>query len=251
MRRMLWAVGAIALATMMGCAGASVKTYAKPPAGQRQYGKVKKVAVLPFDSVVEGAQAPRIAGDLFLQELLNRGTFDVVEEPRYVNELMKKLKLRNTEGLDREIVRKMGEELQAQALILGDLLVFGQEENSEIVEFALQVNMIDTESGDILWSGRTYARSSTTLGEILGVNKGPSPNDVAARGVARLVARLDAEFRAAREAEVQRMLEAAKAAELAGEEGAPAPAAGEQKPAEPEVAPEKQTEEILLQVKPK
>lgn len=249
MRRTLWAAGAIVLATMMGCAGASVKTYVKPPTGQRQYGNIKKVAVLPFDSVVEGAQAPKIAENLFLQELLNRGTFEQVEEPRYVNELMKKLKLRNTEGLDREIVRKIGEELQAQALILGDLLVYGREENSEIVEFALQVNMVDTENGDILWSGRTYAKSSTTLGEILGVNQGPSPNAVAARGVARLVARLDSEFRKAREAEVQRMLEAAKARELAGEEGAPA--AEEAKPAEPEVAPEKQTEEILLKVKPK
>ncbi len=249
MRRTLWAAGAVVLATLMGCAGVSVKTYVKPPTGQRQYGNVKKVAVLPFDSVVEGAQAPKVAGDLFLQELLNRGTFEEVEEPRYVNELMKKLKLRNTEGLDREIVRKIGEELQAQALILGDLLVYGREENSEIVEFALQVNMVDTESGDILWSGRTYVKSSTTLGEILGVNQGPSPNDVAARGVTRLVARLDTEFRKAREAEVQRMLEAAKARELAGEEGAPA--SEEAKPAETEMAPEKQTEEILLKVKPK
>jgi len=249
MRRMLGTAIAALCAAAMGCAGASVQTYSKPATGQRQYGKVKKVAVLPFDSVVEGAQAPRITGDLFLQEVLSQGTFEMVEEPRYVNELMKKLKLRNTEGLDREIVRKMGEELRAQALILGDLLVYGQEETSEIVEFSLQVNMIDVESGDILWSGKTYARASTTVGEILGVNQGPSPNDVARRGVGSLVARLDREFRRAREAEVERMLEAAKAQGVAQEA---APSAGKGAPAAvPQVAPEQEAEEILLQVKPK
>jgi len=246
-RRMLETAGAALCALVMGCAGASVQTYAKPASGQRQYGKVKKVAVLPFDSVVEGAQGPRIAGDLFLQELLARGTFDTVEEPRYVSELMKKLKLRNTEGLDREIVRKMGEELQAQALILGDLLLFGQEENSEVVEFALQVNMLDVDTGDILWSGKTYANASTTVGEILGVNQGPSQNDVAMKGVRRLVSRLDGEFRDAREAEVERMLEAAKATGAPAAGGVP-PEAGA--PAGTQVAPE-QAEEILLQVKPK
>ena len=251
MRRLYWAAGTVLIVTALGCAGTSVRTYARPSVGERQYGKIKKVAVLPFDSVVEGDQPRRLARDLFVQELLARGTFEAVEEPRYVQDLMKKLKLRNTEGLDREVVRKIGEELQAQALVLGDLLLFGQEENSEVVEFALQVNLLDAETGDLIWAGRTYARASTTLGEILGVNQGPSPSNVAAKGIAQLVARLDREFRAAREAEVQRLLEAAKVQEIAGEEGTPAgagptPSEGGAPPPE-----EKGGEEILLKVKPK
>ncbi len=248
--RFLQAVTAATLALMaVGCAGTSVQTYSKPPTGQRQYGKVRKVAVMPFDSVVEGAQAPRIAGDLVMQELLSRGTFEAVEEPRYVVELMKKLKLRNTEGLDREIVRKLGEEMQAQALILGGLLLFGEEEVSETVEFSLQVNMLDVETGDIVWSGRSYARSATTVGEILGVSKGPSVNDVAQGGVASLVGRLDREWRRAREGEVERMLRAAKAQQAPG---AKPPAEGKGAPEKkPTPVPEKEAEEILLQVKPK
>ncbi len=252
MRRLYSAVGAIWMVAVLGCAGASVRTYTKPPVGERQYGKIKKVAVLPFDSVVEGDQPKRLARDLFVQELLARGTFEIVEEPRYVQDLMKKLKLRNTEGLDREVVRKIGEELQAQALVLGDLLLFGQEENSEVVEFALQVHLLDVETGDLIWAGRTYARASTTLGEILGVNQGPSPSDVAAKGIARLVSRLDHEFRAAREAEVQRMLEAAKAQEMVGEEALPETGAQPADEGAPPLPPEeKGSEEILLKVKPK
>jgi hypothetical protein len=248
-RRLLGTAGTVILALTLGCAGTSIQTFSKPAVGQREYGRVKKVAMLPFDSVVEGAEGPRFTGDLFIQELLSRETFEVVEEPRYVAELMKKLKLRNTENLDREIVRKIGEELQAQALILGTLLLFGVEENSEIVEFALRINVLEVETGDILWAGRSFSNSSTSVGEILGVNQGPSTNEVARGGVAAIVKRLDNEFRDAREREVERMLEAAKVEELA-EEAAPEPEEGAPEAA-PEVAPEAQDEEILLQVKPK
>ncbi|GAB4259409.1 MAG: hypothetical protein Kow0092_07640 [Deferrisomatales bacterium] len=245
MVRRLSVTACVALVAFLGgCAGTSVQTYSKPPSGERQYGKVKKVAVMRFDSVVEGAQAARIAGDLFFQELLARGTFEQVEEPRYVAELMKSLKLRNTENLDREVVRKIGEELRAQALVLGEVLLYGQEQNSEIVEFALQVNLIDVESGDILWSGRTVGHSSTTLGEMLGINQGPSVNTVARRAVAQLVARLDREYRKARKEEVERMLETAQAQQAPAE--APAAAEGQS-----EAGAEKAAEEILLQVKPK
>ena len=243
-RRLIGTAGVGLLALALGCAGASVKTFSKPGSAQRQYGKVKKVAVLPFDSVVEGAQAPRLVLDLFLQELLTRGTFDTVEEPRYVLELMKKLKLRNTENLDREIVRKIGEELKAQALILGNVLLFGVEESSEVAEFACQVTMIDVESGEILWAGRSMASSSTTVGEILGVNKGPSVNDVATRGVIHLVGRFDREYRRAREEEVERMLDVAKAQEA--EKAVPS-----EKVEAPAKPAEEKAEEILLQVKPK
>lgn len=248
MRRLAGMMIAISLTLILGCGGVSVRTYAKPATGERQYGKVKKVAILPFDSVVEGAQAPKIAGDLFLQDLLARETFEAVEEPRYVAELMKKLKLRNTENLDREIVRKIGEELQAQALIFGQILLFGVDDHSNIVEFAMQVNVLDVASGNILWSSRSFADASTTWGQVLGVSEGPSVNDVAAGGVASLVSRLNSDFRRARQAEVETMLEAAKAQEIGG--GA-APG-GEAAPVgQPKIAPEDEAEEILLQVKPK
>ena len=248
MRRLVGMAIAISLTFVLGCGGVSVRTYSKPATGERQYGKVKKVAVLPFDSVVEGAQAPKITGDLFLQDLLARETFDEVEEPRYVTELMKKLKLRNTENLDREIVRKIGEELEAQALIFGQILVYGVDDFSNIVEFAFQINVLDVESGDILWSSRSFANAKTTWGQVMGVSEGPSVNHVAAQGVEELVARLNRDFRKAREAEVETMLEAAKAQEFSedavpSEEAAPT--------GEPDIAPEEEAEEILLQVKPK
>lgn len=248
-KRLVRTAGTGILALSLGCAGTSVQTYTKPPTEQVRYGKVKKVAILRFDSVVEGAQASRIVEDLFLQELLARGTFEAIEEPRYVAELMKKLKLRNTENLDRETVRKIGEELEAQALILGQLLLFGQEENSEIVEFALQTNMVDAETGDILWSGRSFGNSSTSLGEILGVNQGPSVNALAKSAVATLVSRLNREFSRARKAEDKQVRKAAKAAARAKTDASSAEVGAS--PGNDETAALEEAEEILLQVKPK
>lgn len=250
--RLLKTASAATLALVLGCASASIQTYAKPSTGPRQYAKVKKVIVMPFDSVVEGAQSSRVAGDMFLQELQARGTFEVVEERRYVKDLMQKLKMSNTDRLGREEVRKLCEELQAQALIVGDLLLFGEEKVSESVEFALQVSVLDGESGEVLWSGRSYAKSNTTVGEILGVSQGPSANDVARGSVMQIVGRLNREWRRARETEVEKMLEAAKAQEAGkAKAGAKAPpeAGAEKKAAEP--VPEQKAEEILLQVKPK
>ena len=256
MRRSIGTAGIALLALAMGCAGSSVKTFSKPLSDKRQYGKVKKVAIMPFDSVVEGAQASRVSLDLFVQEVLTRGTFEQVEEPRYVGELMKKLKLRNTENLDREIVRKIGEELRAQALILGNVLFFGPEEKADIARFTLQVNMLDVESGDILWSGNTDASASTTLGEVLGTTEGPSIQEVARQGIAQLARRFDQDFRSAREDEVERMLEAEQAkAEKAAEEqkAKETPADAEKGPPPGKQPPgtEEKAEEILLQVKPK
>ena len=71
--------------------------------------------------------------------------------------------------------------MQAQALIFGQVLLFGVDDHSNIVEFAMQVNLLDVASGNILWSSRTFADASTTWGQVLGVSEGPSVNDVAGR----------------------------------------------------------------------
>ena len=249
-RRILQTIGLGALVLTIGCAGVSVKTYSKPAAGQRQYGKVKKVAVLPFDSLAEGASVPKICQDLFLQELLSRGTFEIIEEPRFVAALMKKLKLRNTEELDREVIRKLGEELKAEAIVLGNIWTYGQQKESEVVEFAMRSTMLEAETGEVLWSGNTYVKSATSWGEVLGLAKSPSPSDIGVQGVRALVAYLDNDFRDAREAEVERMLEAAQAEKVEGEG---LPPAGEVAPGEgaPPPPQEQEGEEILLRVKPK
>jgi hypothetical protein len=186
---------------LAGCARVQTQTYAKQATRDRKFGGIQRVAVFPLDTLSEDASGPKNTENVLIQELLALGTFESVEEPRYVAGLMKKLKLRNTETLDREIVKKIGQELDVDALIVGSLLLNGQEETSTNVEFSIFLRVLEVESGDIIWSGSTFVRSDTTWQEVLGLSEGPSINDLAARGALDMADEIDDQFVDARELE--------------------------------------------------
>jgi hypothetical protein len=137
---------------------------------------------------------------------LSIDVFDTVVEPRYLPGQMKKLKMRGTESIDKEIIQKLGQELQVDAVMVGSVLLYGQEEVSEKVEFSIFVTMLDVNTGDILWSGSTFLRSSTTWGEVFGLSNGPSINEMAVAGVIDLAGELEYIFDASREKENMLML---------------------------------------------
>lgn len=238
--------GICALALVAGCARVQVQTYAKPATRERLFGNIKKVAVMPFDTLTEGAAGPKNAENVLIQELLALETFERVEEPRYVNGLMKKLKLRNTESLDREIVQKIGQELQVDAIVVGALYLFGQEEKSEDIEFSVFLNMLDVQTGDIIWSGRTFVRSVTSWDQVLGLQQFASVNDLAAKGILKLAGEIDDQFVDARKLEYKLILEQTPE-ETEGAETEDEAATPEQKAQEEEG----QAEELLLKVAPK
>lgn len=242
MRKLL--AGLFAILLLAGCSGVQTRTFAKPATGERLFGNIKRVAVLPFDTLSEGAVGPKNAENVLNQELLTLELFEGgVEEVRYVSGLMKKLKLRNTESLDRELVRKIGEELQVDAVVVGALMLFGEEEVSEIVEFSVSLGIIEVQTGDLLWSGRTFVRSSTTLSEVFGLSTGPSINELATEGVVKLAREMASQIEDARELEVEKIFEMSRAqSEAKPDEGMDE----EEKRQEDE-----QAEEILLKVKPK
>ncbi|TAL16824.1 hypothetical protein EPN96_07780 [bacterium] len=244
--RTLWA-GLIVLALLAtGCSGLQVQTYSKPVTPEPVYTGIKRVAVLPFDSLAEGAVGPKHAELMLVQELLSKGIFESIEEPRYVAGLMKKLKLRNTESLDREIVRKIGEELQVDAVLCGGLMLNGEEEKSTSVEFSMFLDMLVVETGDLVWSSRAFIHSNTTVAEVFGLSEGPSVNELAQRGVIQLSDELAVHLTDNRELELEQIFEQQKEeTKMATEEAKDIEAEKTQE------ADEGNAEEILLKVKPK
>lgn len=223
-----------------GCASTTLNTYSKDAGQERVFGNTKKVAVLPFETVGEAGAGPKNVESSLVQKLLTNRTFQVVKEPRYVAGLMKKLKLRNAETLDKEIVQKIGQELQVDAIIVGALLLYGEDEKSTDVEFSVFLNMIDVDSGDIIWSGSNYLRSSTTWGEVFGLSEAPSVNNLAVRGIEELADEIDSAFVDSRYTENKIIMkQASEAVKVEEEEG------------QGKGAEEKETEELLLKVKPK
>lgn len=241
--RKVW-IGLCALLLLAGCSSVQTRTFAQPATGERVFGNIKRVAVLPFDTLSEGAVGPKNAENVLIQELSSLEVFEEgLEETRYVNGLMKKLKLRNTESLDRELVRKIGEELQVDGVVVGALMLFGQEETSEIVEFSIFLGLIEVETGDLIWSGRTFVRSSTTASEVFGLSAGPSVNELATEGIVKLAREMASQVEDARELEVEKIFEMGQEKEEEPTE--------EEVPAEEQKKEEEQAEEILLKVKPK
>lgn len=228
----------LALALIAGCSKTQVLTYAKPASPDRVFGNVKRVAVLPFETLTEAAIGPKNAENHLIQRLLANGTFESVKEPRYVAGLMKKLKLRNAETLDKEIVMKIGQELQVDAVIVGVLLLYGEEEKSKNVEFSISLNMLNIETGEIIWSGSDYLRATTTWGQVFGLSEAPSVNDLASQAMGSLAKELDQVFAENRDAENKIIMKQASEKIEAEEEAAPA-------------EPEPESEDLLLKVKPK
>jgi hypothetical protein len=223
-----------------------VQTYSKPVTPEPVYTGIKRVAVLPFDSLAEGAVGPKHAELMLVQELLSKGIFESIEEPRYVAGLMKKLKLRNTESLDREIVRKIGEELQVDAVLCGGLMLNGEEEKSTSVEFSMFLDMLVVETGDLVWSSRAFVHSNTTTAEVFGLSEGPSINELAQQGVIQLTDELASQLSDNREMELEQIFEQQKEeTKMATEEAADIEKEKTQE------ADEGNAEEILLKVKPK
>lgn len=231
----------VALLFVGGCASTQVQTYSKPASADRSFGNIKRIAILPFDTLTEAGVGPKNAENMLVQQVLALQIFDHVKEPRYVSALMKKLKLRNAESLDREIVQKIGQELQVDAIMVGALLLFGQDEKSEIVEFSVYLNMLDVSTGEIIWSGSNFVRSSTTWAQVFGLSQGPAVNELANKGILQLADELADAFASARDTENQLLMQQAEEmSEGEDDEDAAKPA--------PE---EKQSDELLLKVKPK
>lgn len=233
--------GLFALLLVAGCSKMQVQTYSKQASPERTFGGIKKVAVLPLDTLSEAGVGPKNAENTLIQKLLTQRTFDVVKEPRYVTALMKKLKLRPADGLDKEIVQKIGQELQVDAVLVGSLLLFGEDVKSGTVEFSIFLNMLDVGTGDIVWSGSTFVRSSTTWAEVFGLSKGPSVNELAVQGIVDLADQINSSFVKNRQDENKIIMSQAAANAAAEEE--------EEKDAEK--VDEKDTEDLLLKVKPK
>ena len=232
--------GLLTLVLLAGCASTQLQTYNKPVSPERTYGAIKKIAVLPFDTVAEAGVGPKNVENALTQRLMSLRCFDVVKEPRYVSALMKKLKLRNAESLDKEIVQKIGQELQVDAILVGALFLFGEDEKSRITEFSMYLNILDVTTGDIVWAGSSFVRSSTTWGEVFGLSEGPSVNELANEGMIKLAYDIDNTFSVARKAENKILMSQAAAAVKVEEEEETA------KPAD-----EKDSDELLLKVKPK
>jgi len=168
----------------VGCAGRMRPTRFTNP--RIDFSFVQRVAVLPFENLSSDQQAGTRATRLMVTELLSTGAVEVVE-PGEVAAALGTLPGRVTRPSAEQVVA-LGKLLHAQALIAGTVA------QSEVQRGAgtsrptvtLDAQMIETETGEIIWDATHTAKGSSFAAKALGT-EGEPLSVTTRRCVAKLV----------------------------------------------------------------
>jgi TolB-like protein len=115
----------------------------------------RRVAVLPFENATERRGAALIVDDLMIAGLFRVGRFEVVD-PGDVSHALQTLGVAPYRGIDLDSLRRIGEALGADAVILGRVADYNEglrPGTSTSPSIALDARMLETKTGKILWMG--------------------------------------------------------------------------------------------------
>jgi len=166
--RSLWPLAAV---LVMACAGGIQPTRFTHP--QVDFSFVERVAIVPFENLSNDQQAGVRTTRLLITELLASGAVDVVE-PGEVEAAMARLQGR-TERPSKEQIVSLGQSLGVQAIIAGTVA------QSEVVRsggtgipvVTLDAQMVEAESGAIIWAATHTEKGSGFSARVLGTGGEP------------------------------------------------------------------------------
>jgi len=192
----------MALLLAGGCSRPVLKAHLNPSKTKDQYIRIKRVAVFPFENYSEGKDADKAIDALLVPALRGEELFDEVEDTRFVRDVMKKLKITTTDILDKEIVRKVGDEMNVQGILYGKIVTYGKgKEKDAASQVTMDMALVEPSTGTVLWMGNVSAYGGMTAGKVFGVTEGMTDIEVARDAVRRLVRSLASEVEDARERE--------------------------------------------------
>lgn len=139
------------IVALSGCGGARAGRYQDE---QMDFGAIQQVAVLPFQNLTRDQVAGERVRDVFANMLLATGAFYVIPHGEVVRVVQRSGVAAAATPSIEEVV-KIGKGLQAQAVITGVVKEYGEIRagNSSANVISLSVQMIETETGKIVWSG--------------------------------------------------------------------------------------------------
>jgi hypothetical protein len=123
-----------------------------------------------------------------------------------VANVLKALKIRKIEELDLETVKKMGSEMKAQAVIIGNIDAWGLGKGTDAaMQVSVTLTLMDTETGKPIWIGNGTQRASFTVTRAFGLDEGPTDLEVSREVVISLLKQMDGDIKTRREAELVRI----------------------------------------------
>lgn len=115
---------------------------------------LKKIAVFPLENFTIDENADNRVRIILISELLSKGV-DVVE-PGEVTRTFREMKVRSADAVKVAELQEIGRALKADALMLGSVEFFGISRGVSVSypEVTINLRLIGTSTGDILWSVR-------------------------------------------------------------------------------------------------
>lgn len=115
-------------------------------------GNIKRVAVLPLESLTPDKDVGERVRMAVIAELLSRGV-DVIE-PGEVIRVMLDMGVKSLRGLSVEEIKKIGQTLGADMVMTGSVGAFGMQKGIKISypEVSIDLMLYDVASGEIVWS---------------------------------------------------------------------------------------------------
>lgn len=152
-------------------------------------GTIKKIAAMPFENFTADEHAHEKIRKLVITELLIRGI--EVTEPGEVTRLLKELKIKSVSSLKMSEIQDIGKALDVKTVMMGSVESFGISRGISVTypEVTIHLRLIDTPSGNIIWSVRHTTGGPDFWTRHFG-SEGPSLSEAAGKVVRESVGSL-------------------------------------------------------------
>ncbi len=148
-RQLCYILLAFCLFFVIGCESTSKHYYVRQ---QVDYSSIKRVAVLPFETLTSDEYAGEKIRQSVITALLSRG-IDVVE-PGEVTRALVELKIRSLGSIKTTDIQTLAKTLGVEALMMGSVEAYGISKGITVSypEVSISLRVVEASSGNIIWS---------------------------------------------------------------------------------------------------
>jgi len=159
--------------------GCGPKPYVRP---QTDVSKIRRIAVLPLENFTSDEYASEKMRRIVISELLSCNR-DVIE-PGEVARLLRESKIKSLGSMKTSEVQDIGKALEVDALMMGSVEAFGIGRGVSVTypEVTINLRLIETSSGHIIWSMRNTSGGADFWSRHLG-SEGMSLSEAAGKAV--------------------------------------------------------------------
>ncbi len=177
----------VLIASLTGCSSTGGKTYKNLT---MNFAAIQSVAVLPFQNLSQDDDAAQRVRDAFMGMLLATEAMYVLP-PGEVQRGIERVQVRNAATPTVEELKKLGDVLGVEAIITGTIREYGtiRSGQSEASLISMSLQMLEVETGSIIWSGSSTKGGITTSDRLFG-GGGQPMNEVTTKALNDLLDQL-------------------------------------------------------------